>query len=125
MDRKLTDEDDLDKLIERLDGGEKIEDDEEAVTIPAEEMSDECSTADAIAILKRVRPAVASIKDKRDRARVVDALMSSIRSENQVSKILSATRDSATKNVAKSNPERAIVEQQKIYDSRNPHKKTN
>lgn len=125
MDRKLTDEDDLDKLIERLDGGEKIEDDEEAVTIPAEEMSDECSTADAIAILKRVRPAVASIKDKKDRARVVDALMSSIRSENQVSKILSATKDSATKNVAKSNPERAIVEQQKIYDSRNPHKKTN
>lgn len=125
MDRKLTDEDDLDKLIERLDGGEKNEDDEEAVTIPAEEMSDECSTADAIAILKRVRPAVASIKDKKDRARVVDALMSSIRSENQVSKILSATKDSATKNVAKSNPERAIVEQQKIYDSRNPHKKTN
>ena len=125
MDRKLTDEDDLDELIERLDGGEKIEDGEEAVTIPAEEMSDACNADDAVALLKRVRPAVVAIKDKNDRARVIDALMSSVRSENQISKILSATKDSATKNVAKSNPERAIVEQQKIYDSRNPHKKTN
>lgn len=125
MDRKLTDEDDLDKLIERLDGGEKNEDDEEAVTIPAEEMSDECSTADAIAILKRVRPVVASIKDKKDRARVVDALMSSIRSENQYKSILSATKDSAMKNASKRNPNYAIEEQQKIYDSRNPHKKDN
>lgn len=125
MDRKLTDEDDLDELIERLDGGEKIEDGEEAVTIPAEEMSDECLTADAIAILKRVRPAVASIKDKKDRARVVDALMSSIRSENQYKSILSATKDSAMKNASKRNPNYAIEEQQKIYDSRNPHKKDN
>ena len=125
MDRKLTDEDDLDELIERLDGGEKIEDGEEAVTIPAEEMSDACNADDAVALLRRVRPAVVAIKDKNDRARVIDALMSSVRSENQISKILSATKDSATKNVAKSNPERAIVEQQKIYDSRNPHKKTN
>lgn len=125
MDRKLTDEDDLDELIERLDGGEKIEDGEEAVTIPAEEMSDACNADDAVALLKRVRPAVVAIKDKNDRARVIDALMSSVRSENQISKILSATKDSATKNVAKSNPERAIVEQQKIYDGRNPHKKTN
>lgn len=125
MDRKLTDEDDLDELIERLDGGEKIEDGEEAVTIPAEEMSDACNADDAVALLKRVRPAVVAIKDKNDRARVIDALMSSVKSENQISKILSATKDSATKNVAKSNPERAIVEQQKIYDSRNPHKKTN
>ena len=125
MDRKLTDEDDLDELIERLDGGEKIEDGEEAVTIPAEEMSDACNADDAVALLRRVRPAIVAIKDKNDRARVIDALMSSVRSENQISKILSATKDSATKNVAKSNPERAIVEQQKIYDSRNPHKKTN
>ena len=125
MDRKLTDEDDLDELIERLDGGEKIEDGEEAVTIPAEEMSDACNADDAVALLKRVRPAVVAIKDKNDRARVIDALMSSVKSENQISRILSATKDSATKNVAKSNPERAIVEQQKIYDSRNPHKKTN
>lgn len=125
MDRKLTDEDDLDELIERLDGGEKIEDGEEAVTIPVEEMSDACNADDAVALLKRVRPAVVAIKDKNDRARVIDALMSSVRGENQISKILSATKDSATKNVAKSNPERVIVEQQKIYDSRNPHKKTN
>lgn len=127
MDRKLTDESDLDEIIKKLSGGEEIEGErmekEDAVTIPAEEMTDACGTADAAAILKRVRPAVAAIKDKHDRARVIDALISSIRSNDQMSSILSAAKDSASRNVAKSNPEKAIEEQQKEYNSRNPHKK--
>lgn len=127
MDRKLTDEDDLDEMIKKLSGGEKMEGErmekEDAVTIPAEEMTDACGTTDAIAILRRVRPAVAAIKDKHDRARVIDALMSSIRTNDQMSSILSAAKDSASRNIAKSNPEKAIEEQQKIYNSRNPHKK--
>lgn len=127
MDRKLTDESDLDEMIEKLAGGEKMEGErmekEDAVTIPAEEMTDACGTADAAAILKRVRPAVAAIKDKHDMARVIDALISSIRSNDQMSSILSAAKDSASRNVAKSNPEKAIEEQQKEYNSRNPPKK--
>lgn len=121
MDRKLTDESDLDEMIEKLSGGEQIEK-EEAVTIPAEEMEDACRNMDAVEILRRVRPAVAAIKDKNDRARVTDALISSIRG-NDVEAILSATKDAAMKNANSNNPPKVVEEQQKLYNSRNPHKK--
>ena len=121
MDRKLTDESDLDEMIEKLSGGEEIEK-EDAVTIPAEEMEDACRNMDAVEILRRVRPAVAAIKDKNDRARVTDALISSIRG-NDVEAILSATKDAAMKNANSYNPQKAVEEQQKLYNSRNPHKK--
>ena len=130
MDRKLTDESDIDEMIKKLSGGEKMEsermEEEDAVTIPAEEMSDACGMAkdDALEILRKVRPAVAAIKDKNDRARVTDALIASIRGSGaQYSTILSATKDAAMKKSSKHNPEQAIAEQQKIYDSLNPHKK--
>ena len=121
--KKLLDESDLDELIDKLSGeGDK----EEAVTIPAEEMSDGCGTKDAVEILRRVRPAVAAIKDKNDRARVTDAILSSIKgNDEQVTSILSATKDSAMKNAAKANAVNAVEEQQKAYDSLNPHKKDN
>lgn len=121
MNRKLTDESDLDEMIEKLSGGEQIEK-EDAVTIPAEEMEDACRNMDAVEILRRVRPAVAAIKDKNDRARVTDALISSIRG-NDVEAILSATKDAAMKNANSYNPQKAVEEQQKLYNSRNPHKK--
>ena len=121
MDRKLTDESDLDEMIEKLSGGEQIEK-EDAVTIPAEEMEDACRNMDAVEILRRVRPAVAAIKDKNDRARVTDALISSIRG-NDVEAILFATKDAAMKNANSYNPQKAVEEQQKLYNSRNPHKK--
>lgn len=121
--KKLSDESDLDELIDKLSGeGDK----EEAVTIPAEEMSDACGTKDAVEILRRVRPAVAAIKDKNDRARVTDAILSSIKgNDEQVTSILSATKDSAMKNAAKANTGKVVEEQQKVYDSLNPHKKDN
>lgn len=121
--KKLLDESDLDELIDKLSGeGDK----EEAVTIPAEEMSDACGTKDAVEILRRVRPAVAAIKDKNDRARVTDAILSSIKgNDEQVTSILSATKDSAMKNAAKANTGKVVEEQQKVYDSLNPHKKDN
>ena len=119
--KKLTDESDLDEMIEKLSGGEQIEK-EDAVTIPAEEMEDACRNMDAVEILRRVRPAVAAIKDKNDRARVTDALISSIRG-NDVEAILSATKDAAMKNANSNNPQKAVEEQQKLYNSRNPHKK--
>ena len=108
-------------MIEKLSGGEEIEK-EDAVTIPAEEMEDACRNMDAVEILRRVRPAVAAIKDKNDRARVTDALISSIRG-NDVEAILSATKDAAMKNANSNNPQKAVEEQQKLYNSRNPHKK--
>lgn len=121
--KKLSDESDLDELIEKLSGEE---DKEEAVTIPAEEMSDACGTKDAVEILRRVRPAVAAIKDKNDRARVTDAILSSIKgNDEQVTSILSATKDAAMKNAAKANTGKVVEEQQKVYDSLNPHKKDN
>ena len=119
--KKLTDESDLDEMIEKLSGGEEIEK-EDAVTIPAEEMEDACRNMDAVEILRRVRPAVAAIKDKNDRARVTDALISSIRG-NDVEAILSATKDAAMKNANSNNPQKAVEEQQKLYNSRNQHKK--
>lgn len=126
--KELSDESDIDEMIKRLDGGEKSEDKtplekEEAVTVPAETMEDACSTADAIAILKRVRPAVAAIKDKNERARVTDALLSVFANDNQMASIFKATKDSARKAAGGSDPNKAIEEQQKAYDSLNPHKK--
>lgn len=126
--KELSDESDIDEMIKRLDGGEKSEDKtplekEEAVTVPAETMEDACSTADAIAILKRVRPAVAAIKDKNERARVTDALLSAFANDNQMASIFKATKDSARKAAGGSDPNKAIEEQQKAYDSLNPHKK--
>lgn len=126
--KELSDESDIDEMIKRLDGGEKSEDKtplekEEAVTVPAETMEDACSTADAIAILKRVRPAVAAIKDKNERARVTDVLLSVFANDNQMASIFKATKDSARKAAGGSDPNKAIEEQQKAYDSLNPHKK--
>ena len=89
-------------------------------------MSDACGTKDAVEILRRVRLAVAAIKDKNDRARVTDAILSSIKgNDEQVTSILSATKDAAMKNAAKANTGKVVEEQQKVYDSLNPHKKDN
>ena len=116
--KKTADESIIDEAIAELSGAEA----EEAVTIPSEEMEDACRNMDAVEILRRVRPAVAAIKDKGDKARVVDALISSV-CGNDVEGILSATTDAAVKNVNSYNPQKAVEEQQKLYNSRNPHKK--
>lgn len=119
MERKLSDESDIDEEIAKLAGGEAEK--EDAVTIPVEEMEDSKCTSDAMEILKKVRPAVAAIKDPAEKARVTDALLSSIRGEDVTASILTATKDAATKKVK--SMDRIVEEQQKAYDSFNPHKK--
>ena len=125
----LHDEGDLDEMIEKL-SGKKEGDPEAAVTVHAEEMEDaSCmggATRDAaIAMLKKARPAVAAIKDKAERARVVDALLSSIKSENTVGSIMQATQDAARKNSEESRRtqyEKICADAESAYAARNPHK---
>ena len=95
---------------------------EDAVTMPAEAMEDKACITDALEILKRLRPVVASIKDPAEKARVTDALLSSVRNNDGMSDILKATKDSAESKKGKT-LEQTIEAQQSAYDSLNPHKK--
>ncbi len=126
QEKKISDESDIDKEIARLVGEEPQVEGEKAVTISAEEMEDaKCAVGDSFAaeLLKKIRPAVAGIENKEERARVVDALLSSIRSGNVGAYILAATQDSAKKAVAQRKDMNTICAEQKVaYDKFNPHK---
>ena len=119
----LHDEGDLDEMIEKLAG----KDPEAAVTIPAEKMEDCRDTASdsAVELLKKVRPAVAAISDPKERARVVDSLISSFRDPSVMGKIATAAQDSAQANAqkTKSNYEQMCKDSEAAYAARNPHKK--
>ena len=124
----LHDESDLDEMVEKLAG--KKEDPEAAVTVPAEEMEDGCMSPAAkdaaVALLKKVRPAVAAIQDKQARARVVDALLSTIKGPNTVGDIMTAAQDSARKNAEetrRTNYQKMCEDAESAYAARNPHKK--
>lgn len=125
--KPLHDEKDLDEMIEKL-SGEKEGDPEAAVTIEESEDA-KCMTGDAndaASLLKRVRPAVAAISDKNERARVVDALISAVDGKNTVGLIMNAAAENARKAVKDSaaTPFDVICKEQKsAYDARNPHKK--
>ena len=123
----LHDESDLDKMVEKLAG--KKDDPEAAVTVPAEEMEDGCMSPAAkdaaVELLKKVRPAVAAIQDKQERARVVDALLSTVKGPNTVGTIMQAAQDSARKNseeARRTNYQKMCEESENAYASRNPHK---
>lgn len=125
--KALSDESDLDEMIEKLAGGKK-EEEGKAITIPAEE-SDACAEGPArdaaVALLKKVRPAVASIEDKIARARVTDALLSAIKGKNVMADIARAAQDSAQLAASKSKKttyEQACAEAENAYAARNPHK---
>lgn len=125
--KPLHDEEDLDEMIEKL-SGEKEGDPEAAVTIEESEDA-KCMTGDAndaASLLKRVRPAVAAISDKNERARVVDALISAVDGKSTVGLIMNAAAENARKAVKDSaaTPFDVICKEQKsAYDARNPHKK--
>lgn len=124
----LHDESDLDEMIAKLSGkgeGEREEemDAESAVTVPAEQMEDKAACDSAVALLKRVRPAVAQIKDAGDRARVVDALLSTLGNGN-MGGILKAAHDSASRAAAttqKTTYEARCAESEANYAALNPH----
>lgn len=123
----LHDESDLDEMVEKLAG--KKDDPEAAVTVPAEEMEDACMSPAAkdaaVELLKKVRPAVAAIQDKQERARVVDALLFAIKGPNTVGSIMNAAQDSARQNseaARRTNYQKMCEESENAYASRNPHK---
>ena len=127
----LHDETDLDEMVEKLAGkAERREDPEAAVTVPAEEMEDVACMSSAakdaaMELLKKVRPAVAAIQDRTERARVVDALLSTIKGPNMVGSIMTAAQDSArraSKEAKRTNYEKICTEAENAYAARNPHK---
>lgn len=127
--RPIHDESDLDEMVAKLAGENK--DPEAAVTVPAEKMEDAaCMSPEAkdaaVNLLRKVRPAVAGIKDKAERARVVDALLSTVQGPNAVGAIMQAAQDSARANAEASrrtNFEQACKESEDAYAARNPHTK--
>lgn len=124
MERKMSDEGDLEELIEKLTG----EDGEEAATVTEHDAAPDPEVRDAaLQILKNVRPAVAAIRDTRERARVVDALLKSVQSDAMTGVLGAVTR------TAKVKADDAATAQQKYadrcrevesaYAARNPHMK--
>ena len=125
--KKISDEKDLDAVIEKLDGGEP-EDKEKAADAPADGVSnlDTASKDAAAALLKAVRPAVAGIKDEQDRACVVDALLSTIKGPNVMSRVMEAAEANARQAADAAQASTFEVrcrESEAAYAARNPHKK--
>lgn len=126
MERKMSDEGDLEDLIEKMAGAEGKE---EALTVSEEDAmcgSPEARDA-ALAILRNVRPAVAAIQDKKERARVVDALLKSVK-DNTMSGVLGAVQTNAKKMAKDAAPAQDKFEQgcrdlESAYAARNPHMK--
>lgn len=130
--KRMSDESDLDELIEKLTG--KEEDPDEAKLIGAEDAK--CAgmtgaTRDAaVAILRKVRPVVAGIEDKAEKARVTDALLNVLGQQDNamLGAIAHAAQDSAAAAAEASKRtsfEKICADQQAAYNSRNPHKQGN
>lgn len=119
-------EDPLDSLIKGLSGEEETPG-EEAKVIPAEEMDTTTGAADRAImaeILKKIRPAVVSIKDTADRKKVTDSLIDCITNKDTVSDI-SKIMQTAQRNAAKMadhKPGLDLDACQAAYDAMNPHK---
>lgn len=125
----------LDGMIEKLTGGEAevqpgggSEDafGEEAHTVPAEEMdAEQCMDKQlAAAILKQMQPAVAGIKDSKQRNAVADALIKCVTAKDSVSdigKLLQISQNAAKTRAADSKP-MDLDAIQAAYDQCNPHK---
>ena len=120
----MSDEGDLDEMIARLSGGEG---EKRSLTIPVEETDGMTGPAKdaAVELLKKVRPAVASIQDRAVRAKVTDALLSAIRSQDNMTAIALAAADSAAaaaRQSKKTTYEQMCAEAESAYAARNPHK---
>lgn len=117
---RMHDESDIDELVDKLTGGE------EAKLLEA----DDCRTMDtatrdaAVSLLRKVRPAVAAIADKAERARVTDALISAVSNDSVYGSIAAAAKDSAQKaaGTSQTSYEQACADAQAGYDERNPHR---
>ncbi len=116
----LRDETALDGAIQRLSGGGDGES-PASVVIPAEAPAG----GGTLELLKRLRPAVAAISDRAERARVVDAVLDSLGGKDVMDQIGRAAASSARKAAdaaAKPDYQKVCEEQQAEYYARNPHK---
>lgn len=121
----MSDETDIDELIEKLAG----EGGESALTIPVEN-TDACAAGPArdaaVELLRKVRPAVAEIKDKAERARVTDALLSAVKGPDSMAAIAQAATDAAKANAgrtAENTYEKMCADSLEAYAALNPHTK--
>lgn len=121
----MSDETDIDELIEKLAG----EGGESALTIQVEN-TDACAAGPArdaaVELLRKVRPAVAEIKDKAERARVTDALLSAVKGPDSMAAIAQAATDAAKANAGKTAEntyEKMCVASLEAYAALNPHTK--
>lgn len=122
---RLHDESDIDEEIERLLGKEE---EGKSITIPVENDAcmDDAAKDAAVAVLRKVRPAVAAIEDKHARAKVTDALLSAVRGKDMMGEIAKAAQDSAkaaAEKTSKNTYETMCAESEASYAARNPHKK--
>lgn len=117
---RLHDESDIDEEIKRLLGKEE---EGKSITVPVENDCMDAAAKDAaLAVLRKVRPAVAAIEDKHARAKVTDALLSAIRGKDMMSEIAKATQDSAKANqTRKPTYEQMCAESEAAYAAMNPH----
>lgn len=131
---KPSSEKELDDLEEQLSGGKESEGKEsegkDAAVIPAGQAADACASSEAkdaaLSIIRAIRPVVAAIKDTGDRARVVDALVESIKGGEVMDRLNQAAQAGARRaaDAAKTtNYDKICAEQQAEYYARNPHKK--
>lgn len=122
---RLHDESDIDEEIKRLLGKEE---EGKSITIPAEnDCMDSAAKDAAVAVLRKVRPAVAAIEDKQARAKVTDALLAAIQGRDVMQDIAKAALDSAQANAQKNqktNYEQICADSERAYAARNPHIKT-
>ena len=121
---RLHDESDLDEMLKKLSGEEK---EGSALTIPVE---NDCAAGPArdaaVELLRKVRPAVAAIEDRKARARVTDALLSAISTGDKMTEITRAAMDSAQANAQKTQKttyEQICADSSAAYAARNPHNK--
>ncbi|HIT02502.1 MAG TPA: DUF2213 domain-containing protein [Candidatus Enterenecus merdae] len=125
---KLADECDIDEMIAKL-AGEGEPGEGKALTVPVAE-TDTCVEGPArdavVALLRKVRPVVAGIPDKQERAKVTDALLSAISGKDSMQEIAKATADSAraaAQATAQNTYQKICEESEAAYAARNPHNK--
>lgn len=121
---RLHDESDIDEEIKRLLGKEE---EGKSITIPVENDCMDAAAKDAaVAVLRKVRPAVAAIEDKNARAKVTDALLSAVRGKDVMGEIAKTAQDSARANAEqakKTSYEKICADSSAAYAERNPHTK--
>ena len=126
--KEKPEEDPMDAAIRKLEGKEEEkEEKKEAKVVPAEGSGEQAPTVDkalAAALLKAARPAVAAIKDEKERKAVSDALIACVTgsgADGDIAKLMKAAQHNA-QNAVDHKPVADLSSLQSAYDKMNPHK---